>query len=77
MSEHVADAYNAGRPVRAIYMGLPVTVERDPDDPDGAIVSGFWSRVLTLLPFNGVFFLYRGSYLRALTVWLFDIGDER
>jgi hypothetical protein len=31
---------------------------------------GFWSNVVVWLPFNGMLFVYTGSYWRALWVWL-------
>ena len=58
---------------KAIYYGLPVKLclESDADDPNGCHYQwGFWSELLSVLPFNGMFMLYRGGYLPALLRWL-------
>jgi hypothetical protein len=52
---------------KVIYAGLPLKlcVKKDCN-----CVWGFWSRLFYLLPFNGVFMKYHGSYWRALWHWL-------
>jgi hypothetical protein len=44
------------------------------EDMDCLCLFGFWSWVVDkIMPFDGVFFKYEGSYLRAL--WEFSKGD--
>lgn len=52
--------------VKVIYMGLPA---RLCCDEACSILFGFLSGVLALLPFNGWFFVYEGSYIKGLIDW--------
>lgn len=53
---------------KVLYMGLPMKIC---SVAQCSYVDGFWSWVLDW-HFNGVFVLYRGSYLKALWRWLTD-----
>lgn len=54
---------------KAIYLGLPMNVCLADDSVNCWKVYGFWSFVCEVY-FNGVFMLYRGSYLKALYAWV-------
>ena len=56
---------------KVIYMGLPLYL----CDCDN-VVYGFWSWLFSWLPFNGVFFVYKGRYRRALWHWVNDWEPE-
>lgn len=53
--------------VKVIYMGIPVRLCWD---EDCATVFGFWAWLMDLIPFNGYFMKYDGSYPAALWHWL-------
>lgn len=61
--------------IKVIYAGIPA---RLCVDETCNCLWGFWSTLITWLPFNGFFFIYEGSYLKGLWRWLFqkDEGDE-
>ncbi len=52
---------------KVIYFGFPM---RLCSDIRCSCLFGFWERVTRYLPFNGMFFVYHGSYLPALWLWL-------
>jgi len=54
---------------KVLYMGIPV---RLCNDRNCNTVFGFWSWLMALVPFNGFFFVYEGSYLKAMYDWLRD-----
>lgn len=54
--------------VKVIYMGFPMRLCNR-----CSRLAGFWSFLLDdVLPFNGYFFVYEKSYLKALWHWLFN-----
>jgi hypothetical protein len=53
--------------MKVIYMGLPL---RLCSDDLCNCVFGFWSWVMEVVPFNGIFMVYTSSYLPALWHWL-------
>jgi hypothetical protein len=55
-----------------IAMGVPMWICYDNDEC--ATLWGFWSFVLSCeyIPFSGVLYFFRGSYLRALWNYCFD-----
>lgn len=55
-----------GMPSKVLYAGLPMYL------CDCGEVSGFFSLLLFMLPFNGIFMPYEGSYIKALYNWLRD-----
>lgn len=58
--------------LRVIYAGFPMWLCFS---EDCRCVHGFWTFILLLLPFNGVFFAYnheKMAYPVALYHWLFD-----
>ena len=55
--------------VKVIYYGMPHLLC---EDDSCNCLFGFWSNITTLLPFNGIFMQYEGSYFIALFYWLKD-----
>jgi hypothetical protein len=55
--------------VNVIYAGFPMYLC---SDDDCNTVDGFWSEIMEYLPFNGMFFVYKGNYWKALYRWLFN-----
>ncbi|HDH51247.1 MAG TPA: hypothetical protein ENH31_00485 [Nitrospirae bacterium] len=53
---------------KALYAGIPIKLCTN---EECSTVWGFWSFLITLLPFNGWFFAYEGNYFIALWDWLF------
>lgn len=58
---------------KVIYAGIPA---RLCTDETCSCLWGFWSFLITWLPFNGIFFVYEGSYLKGLWQWLFRKDDR-
>ena len=54
--------------MKVIYYGLPM---KFCSDEECNTMFGFWSFICPLLPFNGWLFVYEGSYIYALYLWLF------
>jgi len=54
---------------KVLYMGIPAQFCVD---QECSTLWGFWSFLITLVPFNGWFFCYNGNYFCALWHWLFD-----
>lgn len=54
-------------PVKVIYYGLPMLLCTE---DFCSCLYGFWSFVAEFLPFNGYFYTYEGSYIKALYRWL-------
>lgn len=52
---------------KVIYAGMPV---KFCFDEECAVLWGFWSYPMLLLPFDGWFFAYEGNYFIALYHWL-------
>lgn len=52
---------------KVIYYGLPVYFCKN---ENCNCMFGFWHFVTDYLPFNGILFVYEGSYLIALCKWL-------
>jgi len=52
---------------KVIHGGMPMKLC---NNDDCNCVWGFWSWWLSVVPFTGWLFLYRGSYLKALYHWL-------
>jgi hypothetical protein len=52
---------------KVIYYGLPM---RLCESEYCACLFGRWAWIALLLPFNGLFFVYRCSYPVALWIWL-------
>ena len=51
---------------KVLYAGLPA---RHCPNPTCSCLFGGWSWFIAALPFNGVLFVYQGSYLHAVWVW--------
>ncbi len=54
---------------KALYAGIPVKICTN-DIGECYLVWGFFSPLLTIIPFNGWFFTYEGNYFAALWEWL-------
>ncbi len=59
--------------LKVIYAGIPA---RLCTDEACSCLWGFWSFLITWLPFNGFFFVYEGSYLKGLWAWLRQKRDD-
>jgi hypothetical protein len=53
---------------KALYAGIPVKLCLN---NECSLMWGFFSIIVTWLPFNGMFFVYEGNYFKALWCWLF------
>lgn len=58
-----------GESVKVIYAGLPARLCNN--ESCSALFSGF-AEIISLLPFNGMFLVYEGSYWKALWRWLWE-----
>ena len=54
---------------KVIYMGIPVKLCMN---ENCNTVWGFWSFIMTWIPFNGYFTVYEGNYFVELFYWIFD-----
>ena len=54
--------------LKVIYAGFPMKLC---ENNKCSTLTGFWSFIPTyILPFNGWFYVYEGSYIKALWKWL-------
>lgn len=53
--------------LKVIYAGLPMKLCTD---KTCVAIFGFWSCILLVIPFTGVFLSYEGSYWKAIFQWL-------
>lgn len=53
---------------KVIYMGLPMRLCDDTENC--STLFGFWSFIVLITPFNGVFLTYTGSYWSALKIFI-------
>lgn len=57
---------------KVLYMGVPMRLCTD--KVKCSTVFGFWAFIMFIVPFNGMFLVYEGSYFSAL--WHFLKGVE-
>ena len=53
---------------KALFYGMPVRLCSDTEDC--CMIEGFWSFLIEIFPFNGVFFVYEDcSWIKAFWAW--------
>lgn len=57
---------------KVIYAGIPANLCIT---PVCSTLWGFFSGLIVLLPFNGMFFVYEGNYFLALIDWWRECGN--
>ena len=57
------------KPIKVIYYGLPCNLC---ENEQCNCLFGFWDFITDYLPFNGVFYAYKGSYFKALINWIME-----
>ena len=58
---------------KIIYAGFPAKLCFS---DECHLLWGFWSITISLLPFNGIFYIYEGNYFKGLLGWWREMATD-